>query len=192
MTTVADFAAQAKRGPLPPWLPVNGSGGVAVTALDATVVAVTVDSIEVQIAGGDKSVTYQAHCLLVSGAVCHWEWDSHCYLLDDLQKGDEVILGVGKADAADKTRGQECFYMTIRRRPGGEIPPSRKPSKTHPYHVSRQREVDYEDRGEYTPERLKAYELVKSLNEKDGLPPPPPLPKLMPRVKADVKSDGKK
>jgi hypothetical protein len=183
-TTKEEFAALAKEGPLPPWLPTNGPGGVMEKLLDATVVSVTDQAIEVEVAGRKGSTTYPAHELLVSGGLCHWESDSHCYLLDDVKKGDEVLMGVG---TVDKKRGEECFYVSIRRRPGGEVPESRKPSKVNPYHLSRQREVEYEDRGEYTPERLAAYEMVRAFRESKGLPPPPPLPKLEPRVKPEEK-----
>ena len=110
-----------------------------------------------------------------SGAVCHWETDSRCYLLDDVQRGDVVTLGVG---TVDKYVGVECLYVTIRERPGGVMPPSRKPSDTKPYHIQREYELYYERKGEKTPEELKtAEEKRKFLLEKGvKLPPAGELP----------------
>lgn len=178
-TTKAEFEKLAKEGPRAPWLPYSNQSPCKVDQIDATVVDVSDEWIEVRVKGKKETVKYPAHALLVSGGVCHWETDCDCYLLDDVKKGDEVVVAVG---TADKEKGPECFYVTIRRRPDGVIPPSRKPSLS-PYHKERQRQLDYEDRGEYTPEELRDYEEAKEYRTRKGLPPPPPLPERKPRAK---------
>jgi hypothetical protein len=183
-TTMKEFAALAKDGPIPPWYPYTGHSPIPVDHIDAIVVKVSDVSIEVRVKDKKETVKYPAHTLLATGAVCHWESDSLCYLLDDVKKGDEVVLGVG---VEDKMKGSECLYLTIRRRPGGVIPPSRKPDLPKPYHEERQRAVEYEDRGEYTPEELKDHEFVVQFSKEKGLPPPPDLPMRKPRVKAEEK-----
>jgi hypothetical protein len=134
-----------------------------------TVVRVSSDSIEILPADGKESLQYSPHELLASGAVCHWVTDSECYLLDDVRAGDEVLLGVG---TVDKENGTQCFYVSIRKRPDGKIPPSRKPNDLKPYHLTRQRELDHEARGEPLPEDVKAAEDKKKLTEKRMLLPP--------------------
>lgn len=179
-TTKEEFEELAKVGPPPPWVPYNRQPPCRVEHIDATVVDVSDEWIEVRVKDKKETVKYPAHTLLVTGAVCHWETDSHCYLLDDVKKGDEIVFGAG---TADKVKGEECFYFSIRRRPDGVIPSSRKPSEPNPYHKRRQREVDYEDRGEYTPEELQDHEDAKAYRARRGLPPPPPLPERKPRAK---------
>lgn len=171
-TTVEEFAALAKDGPLPPWQSFTSQLAVKVSKVYGTVVEVSADSIEVRPRGGKETVKYPPHVLLATGAVCHWETDSRCYLLDDVQKGDEVMLGVG---TADEKKGDECFFLSIQRRPGGVIPASRKPSEPKPYHLRRQRELDYEAKGENTPEDIKDDIEKRKLHAEKGLPPPPPL-----------------
>lgn len=173
-TTVEEFAALAKEGPLPPWQSFRGHPEVDVQRVTGTVVGVSAEAIEVRPKGEKEAMKYPAHTLLRTGAVCHWQTDSNCYLLDDVQKGDEVMVAYG---TVDKEKGPECFYLKIRRRPGGVIPASRKPSEGKEYHVRRQKEVEYEEKGELTPQDIKDYEEKKKLYEKRGLPTPlPPLP----------------
>ena len=139
-TTKEEFAALAKENPMPRWLPYkNNPKRVAVKHVHGTVVDVGEEFIEIVPKGQQKAVTYPAHVLLATGAVCHWLTDSECYLLDDVRKGDEVVLGVG---TVEKEVGEECFYLTIRKRPGGVIPASRKPREHKPYHLERQAEID--------------------------------------------------
>lgn len=179
-TTKEEFAALAKAGPHPPWYPSTGKSPVDREHIKATVVDVSDEWIEVQVEGKKGVVRYPAHELLASGAVCHWQSDSSCYLLADVKKGDEVVLAVG---TVDKNKGEECFFLSIRWRAGGKIPPSRKPSEPNPYHERRQREVEYEDKGEYTPEELQSHEDKKRFCAEKGLPPPPDLPPRKPRAK---------
>ena len=116
-----------------------------------------------------------------SGAVCHWEHDPRCYLLDDVKKGDWVRLGVGTADK-DKEKGEECFYLSIRKRPGGEVPASRKPCDFDPYHLYRQRQNEYDERGEYPPEELELYRKMQREDAKEGrvrAPLPPKTPRVI-------------
>lgn len=138
-TTKEEFAALAKENPLPPWLPFRNGRQVGEEWVRGVVVGTTDDSITVRPDGMKQEVRYPAHVLLATGAVCHWESESHSYLLPDVQKGDEVLIGVG---TVDKGVGDECFYISIRKRPGGTIPPSRKPSTSKPYHEEQQKRVD--------------------------------------------------
>jgi len=167
-TTKEEFAALAKAGPRPPWLPFGpGHNMVRDETIDGTVVAVSRAAIEIRPWGKKETVKYPPHTLLDTGAVCHWETDSHCYLLDDVQKGDEVMLGVG---TVDKEKGEECFYVRIRKRPGGVIPPSRKPSERLPYHRDTQAEIDHFEKGTPLPEHL------QPKTTSNGRPLPPSLP----------------
>lgn len=50
-----------------------------------------------------------------------------------------VVLSVG---TVDKAKGPECFWLSIRERPGGGVPPSRKPSFPKAYHLERQKEIE--------------------------------------------------
>jgi hypothetical protein len=179
-TTKEEFAKLAKQYPLPPWEPYTGHSPCPVDPIHGTVVGVSDEWIEVRVKDKKEALRYPAHELLVSGAVCHWETDTRCYLLDDVRKGDEVVLGVG---TADKEKGEECFYLSIRRRPDGVIPASRKPTVGNPYHTRRQREVEYEDKGEYPPEVLQAHEDKVRFCQERGLTIPPPLPPRTPRAK---------
>lgn len=186
-TTKEEFAALAKELPIPPWIPGPGpQNRVLDRRVFGTVIAVSAESIEVLPKGEKKTVKFPPHAHLATGAICHYEWDSTCYLLDDVQEGDEVMVGYG---VVDKEKGPECFYVSIRQRPGDVVPPSRKPSKTNPYHLSRQRTLDYEARGEYTPEELKAHAEKQKLAAEKGLPPPPPLPPLKPTADPMKKKD---
>ena len=174
-TTKEEFAALAKDGPKPPWLLFPGQTRVQDEIKYGTVVAVSADAIEIRPSGKKEgTVKYPPHALLATGAVCHWVSDAHCYLLDDVRKGDVVILGVG---TVDQDKGAECFYVRIHERPGGAVPPSRKPSDTKPYHLEREYELYYKRQGLETPEEVKtAAEKRRFLAEK-GIPIPPEEPK---------------
>lgn len=151
-TTREEFAALAKAGPKPPWIPFGpGHKMVRDEMIDGTVMAVSREAIEIRPWGKKETVKYPPHTLLDTGAVCHWETDAQCYLLDDVKKGDEVLLGFG---TVDKEKGEECFYVRIRKRPGGVIPPSRKPSELLPYHRDTQAEIDHFEKGTPLPEHL--------------------------------------
>lgn len=149
-TTKEDFAALAKQGPNPPWMPFIGQKRVTVQAIDGTVAEVSRETIEIQLRGKKETAKYPPHTLLDTGAVCHWETESGCYLLDDVKKGDIVVLRVG---TVDKEKGPECFTVTIRERPGGVVPASRKPSYPKPYHVERQNAIDDARNGITRPEK---------------------------------------
>lgn len=170
-TTKEEFAELAKEHPSPPWFPYPGRNRVNDDRVYGTVVEVSADSIEVRPFGKKETVKYPPHVLLATGAVCHWLLDDGCYLLDDVKKGDEVMLGVG---TVDKEKGAECFYVSITKRSGDVVPPSRKLS-SKPYHLSQQRRLDFEAKGEFTPEELKDYAEKQKLYAEKGLPPPPPL-----------------
>lgn len=174
-TTPEEFEAAAKAGPKPPWRDPKLLVDERKEAVNGTVVAVSADEIEIRPVGKKETVKYPPHALLASGGVCHYMGDQNSYLLDDIQKGDIVNALVG---TVDKEKGDECFCLSIRERPGGVIPPSRKPEDEKPYHKQRQRELDYAAKGEYTPERLQEHEERRKLNAEKGLPPPPPLKPL--------------
>jgi hypothetical protein len=132
-TTKAEFKAVAEKLPRPPWIADDsGRQEAEDRGVWGVVVRATADNITIRPDGEKEDVTYPAHILLVTGAVCHWEDDPDCYLLPDVRKGDEVRLTVG---TVDKDVGMECFCITIRKRPGGEVPPSRKPEGDEPWHV---------------------------------------------------------
>jgi len=166
-TTKEEFAALAKDGPKPPWLPFTGQQRVLDERIRGTVVEVSADAIEVRPKGKKETVKFPPHVLLATGAVCHWETDSTCYLLDDVQKGDFVLVSYG---TVDKEKGPECFYVSIQERPGGVVPPSRKPSDTKPYHLDREYELFYERKGEKTPEALKSAEEKRKFLVERGVP----------------------
>lgn len=170
-TTKEEFAALAKEGPKPPWRPFSGVGHKRVREelLDGTVVAVSADVIEVRPKGKKETVKFPPHALLATGAVCHWEHDSTCYLLDDVQKGDVVVVAYG---TVDKVKGPECFYLCIRERPGGVVPPSRKPSDTRPYHLEREYELFFERQGLKTPEEEKTAAEKRRFLLSKGITPP--------------------
>lgn len=179
-TTKEEFEALAKAGPKPPWIPFAEQTRVNAEYIDGTVLAVSEKIIKIRLKGKDDTATFPPHALLASGAVCHWEGDSHSYLLDDVKVGDEVMLAVG---TVDKTKGVECFFLSIRWRPNAKVPASRNPSEPNPYHKRRQYQNEYDDRGEHTPEELQAHEDEKRSNMKRGLPPPRPLVPKVPRAK---------
>ncbi|MEO2090891.1 MAG: hypothetical protein ABGY75_15535 [Gemmataceae bacterium] len=190
-TTNEEFAALAKEGPRPPWMPFSGVGHKMVTGeiIHGTVVEVSADAVEIRPKGKKETVKFPPHALLATGAVCHWETDCDCYLLDDVQKGDLVILRVGKVD---KVKGAECFHIRIHERPGGVVPPSRKPSDTNPYHLQREYELFWERQGLKTPEELKTLaDKMKFRAERGQLPPLPPVWNP-PEKKDDKKKDDKK
>jgi hypothetical protein len=66
------------------------------------------------------------------------------------------------------------------------VPPSRKPSKINPYHERTQRQVEYDEKGEYSPDELKSYQSDIAYNARTGKPPPPPLPPKKPLVQAKL------
>lgn len=82
-TTKEEFAAIAKRHPLPPWLPFSDPGHKRVVTeyVCGEVVDVGDDYIEVRPTGKKKAVRLPTHVLLATGGVCHWEGDNACYLL---------------------------------------------------------------------------------------------------------------
>jgi hypothetical protein len=189
-TTKEEFAALAKAGPRPPWMPFSGVGHKMAQEeiIHGTVVAVSADSIEILPKGKKEAVKFAPHTLLATGGVCHWVSDSLCYLLDDVQKGDVVLISVG---TVDNVKGPECYYVRIRERPGGVVPPSRKPSDTKPYHLQREYELSYERKGEKTPEELKTLaDKMKFRAERGQLPPLPPVGNP-PEKKDDKKKDDK-
>jgi hypothetical protein len=185
-TTPEEFEALAKEGPKPPWMPFANQTPVRVNNIDGTVMKVTTESIKIRLKGSDDTATFPPHSLLATGAVCHWEHDATCYLLDDVKVGDEVILGIGTVGKGKP----ECFYLSIRWRPEEKVPASRKPSEPNPYHKRQQYQNEYDDRGEHTPEELRTHEEKKQFCEKRGLPPPPPLKPKTPRAKPN-ESTGK-
>jgi hypothetical protein len=140
-TTKEEFAALAKQYPLPPWMPVQGRDSIKDNRMTGTVVSVSAEHIEVLPEGKKEAVKMPPHVLLASGAICHYETDAKCYLLDDVQKGDVVYIIYG---TADQEKGLECFTMSILERPGGTIPPSRKlsPCRSHQWHIVRQAQLD--------------------------------------------------
>jgi hypothetical protein len=176
-TTPEEFAELAKQYETPPYIPVPRRTTIVDQRIDGTVLSVSDDAIEIKLKGKNESVKYPAHPVLVSGAICHWETDSRSYLLDDVKVRDVVVLSVC---TVDQEKGPECYWVSIRWRPGGVIPPCCVPSKYDPYHERRQREVEYEIKGEYTPEELKRHEEHKVLNAKQGLAPLKPLPPRKP------------
>lgn len=145
-----DFAELARKLPPPPWLPFVGRKRVNSDTIQGTVVDVSREVIEIRPPGKKETVKYTPHALLDAGAVCHWLWDGECYLLDDVQKGDVVRLGIGTADPAV---GTECFYLSIRERPEGVVPASRKPNWPNPYHVEQQKKLDDAKNGIVRPEK---------------------------------------
>jgi hypothetical protein len=151
-TTTEEFAELASQGPRPPWKKFRNQVNVHVDHIDGTVVAVSAESIEIQLKGKKETVKYPPHTLLESGAVCHWENDCNCYLLEDVRKGDVVVLGVGIPEQGADT---QCFYISIRKRPEGVVPPSRKPSSYPAYHDNQQAEIDHEEKGTPLPEHLR-------------------------------------
>ena len=160
----------AKDGPKPPWMPFGGGHKMVLDdKVDGTVVNVSADSVEILPKGKKETMKFPPHTLLATGAVCHWQRDSTCYLLDDVQKGDVVMVAYG---TVDKEKGPECFYIKIRERPGGAVPCSRKPSDTKPYHLEREYELFYERRGEKTPEELKTAEEKRQFLLRKGVPLP--------------------
>lgn len=163
-TTKEEFAALAKEGPKPPWRLTSFNEEI----LDGSVVDVSRESIEIQLKGKKETAKYPPHTLLDTGAVCHWQFDSQCYLLDDVKKGDVVVLSVG---TVDKEKGPECFWLSIRERPGGVVPPSRKPSFPKAYHLEQQKEI--EDSRNGIPKKEKPPEP----STKAGEPPPAGDPK---------------
>jgi hypothetical protein len=177
-TTEEEFKELAKLHPFPSWLK---RGGVQNTAVDAVGVAVSADEIEVRPKNQTTTVKYPPHAHLATGAVCHWVSDRGCYLLDDVKKGDWVRLWVG---TADKEKGEECFYLSILKRPGEKVPASRKPSDCGPYHLYRQRQNEYDERGEYPPEELELYLKMRLEDAKEGRVRAP-LPPKTPRVTFD-------
>ncbi|MCU0702916.1 MAG: hypothetical protein MUF18_02880 [Fimbriiglobus sp.] len=139
-TSKEEFAALAKEGPLPPWQPALGRSRVHDQRIDGTVVDVSADFIEIRLKDKNETVKYPAYTLLITGAVCHWQTDCDCYLLDDVKKGDVVIVGVGIPEMGADTH---CFFVSIRERPGGKVPASRKPSEYNLYHIDQEKELAY-------------------------------------------------
>jgi hypothetical protein len=48
-----------------------------------------------------------------------------------------------------------AFFLTIRKRPGGKLPPPRKLTGSHPYHLVQQAKNDYEEKSTPLPDLLK-------------------------------------
>ena len=171
-TTLEEFEELAKEGPKPPWLPFGPQHKrVGDDKIEGLVVAVSREFIEIRPLGKKETVKYPPHTLLDTGAVCHWLTECNCYLLDDVRKGDMVIVGVG---TVDKDKGAECFYVSIRKRPGGVVPASRKPREVNPYHLDRQAEIDHAEKGTPLPEHLRAKATPTGRVVPPATPPPPP------------------
>jgi len=77
------------------------------------------------------------------------------------------------------------FYVCIRKRPGGVVPPSRKPSTPFSYHQDRQAEIDHEEKGIPLPERL-------GPKGRDPGDPPPKKSVIPPAGDPPKKKDEKK
>jgi hypothetical protein len=161
-------------GPRPPWQ-VYRSPHRTVECLrwDGTVLAVSDRSIEVLRDVDDKPIRYPAHFLLATGRVLAWEMESQCFLLEDVKVGDQVIVAVG---TEDEGRGEECFLVSIRRRPGGKIPPSRTQTQLHPYHVQQQAKIDLIEKGTPLPDylwntRIPPLKPVSRVPKKPAAPP---------------------
>src|SRR5262249_35503361 len=135
----------AKKHPQPPWMPFRNRSAVNIDLIDGIVVDVGVDFLEIREVGKQDAKRYTPHVLLSSGAVCHWETDCWCYLLDDVKKNDNVTIVIG---IADKKVGVECFCLSINKRPGDVVPSSRKPDKTQPYHLKQQQKNERAAGGE--------------------------------------------
>ena len=167
----------AKWGSLPPWHSfspqVKAKWGpykyVHGGKVDGVVVDVSAkeEFIEIRKKGEEGTVKYPAHYLLASGRVVAWESDGNSYLLEDVKKGDEVGLCVG---TVDQDRGEECFYIRIRKRPDGRVPPPRKLTSVRLYHLDRQAEIDHAEKGTPLPEHLRP----KPNPPKAPKPAPPP------------------
>lgn len=149
------------KGTVPPWKS-RGPDGVRAERKRGKVVAVTKQFIEVQGDGEKTATRYLAHEALAGGRVVYWETDAWCYLLDDVKVGDEVCVGTGTIK--DTTF---AFYLSIEKRPGGKIPPSRKPSDSRPYHEYQQARIDLEEKGTPIPDRLLHPDERKTTQKKD-------------------------
>lgn len=140
------------RGPVPPWLPGPDGGRryLKDVRIEGVVTGVTKGYVEVLGSGATAPVRYPPHEALASGRILLYETERWSYLLDDVKVGDELTVGTGKI-------GDTTFslYLSIRRRPGGKVPMSRKPSEHEPYHERQQAKIDTEKKPDQTPERLR-------------------------------------
>jgi hypothetical protein len=166
-------------GPPPPWEdfgPLVNHTRVDSEHWEGTVVTIDPAFIEVRKKGEREGVKYPAHYLLSSGRVVPWVSDLDAYLLDDVKKGDEVLIKVG---TADKEKGEECFTVRILKRPGGTVPAPRKLTNLRLYHRDRQAEIDHEEKGTPLPEHLQRQRrpFVKA---------PPTAPKPSDRTEATI------
>lgn len=128
-------------GPFPPWLPFGKQSRVTDHKVEGVVTDADEKSITITVKGWAESFKYPAHILLLTGRVVHWESEKNCYLLADVKEGDEVTLGIGTVVEDD-----ECFYIRIRKRSGGEVPPARKAPSGDPYHRKQQDKNNLDDK----------------------------------------------
>lgn len=144
-----------KWGPQPPWAPklvMPWEVPVECNIIDGVVLDVSDKFIEIQPKGGGKPVKFPPHILLATGKVVVWEQDAHAYLLADVKKGDIVAVATGRPSPEDVV---QAFYIMIRERPGGRIPPPRKLTGMCMYHRDEQALIDHRDKGTPLPEHLR-------------------------------------
>ena len=109
---------------------VHRGGRVHDERITGTVVAVSREFIEIRPEGKGETVKYPPHTLLDTGAVCHWETESCCYLLDDGAGGQKtrahVRLAVhdhpavvADADGAEDSPGRAAMGGASRRASAG-------------------------------------------------------------------------
>jgi hypothetical protein len=149
------------------------SGGV--------VVAVGKDSITIDggctIDGNNRPrTTYPVSAVLAAGGVDRNGIASEVYRLSDVRVGDKVDLFGHRVNGICT-----CTRISIRRRPGGRVPPSQD-SETWArfrYHEYANALQDFEEKGIPVPDRFKPK------------PPPNPPPRRIPAKPADApKPDG--
>lgn len=94
--------------------------GIAVVATNVSITIITEQK---------QQITYPFHLRLANGQVNRKATDGEAYLPNDIQIGDTVHLTLFPVEEIDY-----CVALGIRWRPGGKIPPSRKPKDWKPAH----------------------------------------------------------
>lgn len=157
-------------GPYPPWLPHSKRPPVECNSRTGCVTSVSDKFLEIRDESTTEVIKLPPHHLLATGRVVVWESDPFCYLLSDVKKGDIVRIRSG---TVDPEKGEELFWVSIRKRPGGRVPPTRKITRSCFYHLDQQAKIDHEEKGTPLPERLRPRPLYLPTPEPKAAPPPP-------------------
>ena len=123
---------------------------ISVRVLAVTETAITCARLE----GKSKSevLTYPFHDRLASGSFNQDAPDAFAYRAKDLEVGDTVVLQI----LARENKVDFCVSLSLRKRPGGQLPPSQKPDAKKPYHAQRNAYAEFEKNGTPVPAHLSA------------------------------------